>query len=279
MPDLIAADGDAEKAARIASRSIAVFGGIYSNHLALEATLADARRRGATRFICLGDLGGFGPNPDRVLPILREHEVTVLQGNYDHSVGHGLDDCACGYTDPRDNHFARLSYSYTLGRSSDELRTYLRALPAAITETWGGRRVRMAHGSPRQVNEFLWESTSSDAFLRRLMDDADRAEILLVTHTGIPWERRLPDGRLVINVGAIGRPANDGLTDVWYTLVRVDDSGVTPERVRVAYDHERLAAEMRAESLPEEFVATIESGWWTTCLEILPPKERLRGRY
>jgi hypothetical protein len=47
----------------------------------------------------------------------------------------------------------------------------------------------------------------------------------------------------------------------------------------VAYDHLTLAAEMRDERLPEEFVETIETGWWTTCLEVLPMKERARGRW
>ncbi len=56
-------------------------------------------------------------------------------------------------------------------------------------------------------------------------------------------------------------------------------TGSTFELVPVAYDHLRLAAEMRAERLPEEFVETIVSGWWTTCLEILPARERLRGRF
>jgi hypothetical protein len=45
------------------------------------------------------------------------------------------------------------------------------------------------------------------------------------------------------------------------------------------YDYERLAAEMTSEGLPEEFVETIRTGWWTTCNEILPAKERARGIY
>ena len=51
------------------------------------------------------------------------------------------------------------------------------------------------------------------------------------------------------------------------------------EFIPIDYDHERLAAEMRAERLPEEFIDTILTGWWTTCLEVLPAKERRRGRY
>ena len=51
------------------------------------------------------------------------------------------------------------------------------------------------------------------------------------------------------------------------------------EHVPVAYDHDRLAREMRDEGLPAEFVETVLTGYWTTCLEILPAKERARGRH
>ena len=260
-------------------RRVAVFGGVYNNHLALEATIAESRRRGATELYCLGDLGGFGPHPDRVFPILEREGVIVLQGNYDHAIGHELPDCGCGYTDPRDNHFARLSYDYTLRKTSPRHHAYLRALPPAIERAWGDERVRMAHGSPRQVNEFLWESTSPDAFLERLLDGA-RCDVLFVTHTGIPWTRRLPSGRLVVNVGAIGRPANDGRTEVWSSIATIPPRGrVEVELVPIAYDHARLAREMRDEGICAEFVESIETGWWTTCLEILPAKERARGRF
>ncbi|MGH2514428.1 MAG: metallophosphoesterase family protein, partial [Ktedonobacterales bacterium] len=57
---------------------IAVFGGVYNNYLALEAVLRDAQRRGATAFYCLGDMGGFGPCPDKVFPILHEFGVTCI---------------------------------------------------------------------------------------------------------------------------------------------------------------------------------------------------------
>ena len=256
----------------------AVFGGVYNNWLALEATLDDAQRRGCRDVYCLGDLGGFGPHPDRVFPILQERGVVVMQGNYDHSIGHDLGDCGCGYTDPRDNHYARLSYDYTRARTSPSWRPLLRALPPSLRATWGGQRVLMSHGSPRKVNEFLWESTTPDAFVARMMS-AHACDALFVTHTGVPWQRRLADGRLIVNVGAIGRPANDGRTDVWYAIVSERSAGIDVELVPLAYDWQRLAAEMRAERLPAEFIETVETGWWTTCLEILPAKERARGRY
>lgn len=256
---------------------LACFGGVYSNHLALEAVLADAADAAPGEAHCLGDLGAFGPRPDRACEIVQAAGIPVVAGNYDVSVGQGLDDCRCGYTDPRDNHFAAISYRYTFARTSPGHRSWMRTLPLARRLEIAGRRVLLCHGSPRRVNEFLWESTSSDAFLGWLLN-ASSADVLCVSHTGLPWHRRLPDGRAVVNVGAIGRPANDGDPRVVYAVLDFGDE-VEVEWRRVAYDHAALAEEMRAEELPEEFGETIETGWWTTCLEVLPAKERARGLY
>lgn len=258
---------------------VALFGGVYSNHLALRATLEDASAAGAGAVVCLGDLGAFGPHPDRSCEIVREAGIPVVQGNYDHSLGNDLPDCRCGYTDPRDNHFAALSYRYTYHRTSGRHRAWMRTLPRALRFRMADRRILACHASPRRMNEFLWESTSPDHFLLRLLEEAG-ADVLCVSHTGIPWFRRLPGRRAVLNAGAIGRPANDGRTSVPYALLSLDGCGEPQvEWRRVAYDHERLAAQMREEELPEEFVETVLTGWWTTCLEVLPAKERAAGRY
>ncbi len=255
---------------------LAILGGPYNNHLALRAVLDDARARGAARIFCLGDLGGFGPNPGKIYPLLREYEVFTIAGNYDRSLADRLSDCGCGYTHPDDNRYAQLSYDYTDRRTTDSERAWLSALPEQVAFERRGRRYRLCHGSPRRVNEFLWESASSDAFLLRLAREAG-ADTLLCTHTGIPWQRLLPGGTRIVNVGAVGRPANDGRTGVWYAWLPAgsDDAEFIPVR----YDHEALALEMEAERLPAAFLETIRTGWWTTCLEILPAKERARGRH
>jgi diadenosine tetraphosphatase ApaH/serine/threonine PP2A family protein phosphatase len=261
---------------------IAVLGGVYSNYLALEAVLADARAAGAQAIFCLGDIGAFGPHPDRAVDLLRGSEVHTLQGNYDDSVGNSLDDCQCGYTDPRDNHYAQQSYDYTLANTRADNRAWLRDLPPWFRCRLGQARVLMSHGSPRRVNEFLWQSTTPEPFIRRLLGEHD-ADLILCTHTGLPWHRFTDDApgrRGLVNVGAIGRPANDGDPRVCYDLLEAEPHGrIRIETRKVAYDHARLAAEMRAEGLPEEFVETIVTGWWTTCLEILPARERQAGRH
>jgi predicted phosphodiesterase len=256
---------------------IAVFGGIYSNYLALAAALRDARRRGVDGCYCLGDLGAFGPHPDRVFPVLEEAGVLCVQGNYDHSIGNELEDCQCGYTDPRDNFFAQISYDYTLAQTNPANRAWLKDLPPQRRLRLGHYEVLLCHGSPRRTNEFLWESTTPTHFLE-FLTETYQADVILATHTGIKWHRRLAGDRHFVNVGVLGRPENDGRTNVWYALLEARPE-LTVEFVPVGYDHHRLAQEMRAEKLPEEFVATVLTGWWTTCLEILPAKERRRGKY
>ncbi len=256
---------------------LALFGGVYSNHLALRAVLADIAPRGADLAWCLGDLGGFGPHPDRSAEILRASGIPMLRGNYDDSIGHDRADCACGYSDPRDNHFAQRSYDYTVANTSANHKRWMRGLPEQARLEFEGRRVLLCHGSPRRVNEFLWESACSDAFLAWLCDTYE-ADLIVCGHSGIPWHRALPAGRHVMNVGAIGRPANDGRAGVWYAEVEFGNEVSVGFR-RVDYDHEVLAREMEDERLPAEFIETIRTGWWTTCLENLPAKERMRGRH
>lgn len=260
-------------------RRILVFGGIYNNHFALAALLEEAARRAVDAVYCLGDLGGFGPNPERVRPLLLAGNVRAQQGNYEESLASGREDCNCGYTDPRDNHFAQVSYRYTEQNCSAEFKAWMGALPRRRRVRVGGRELLLVHGSPRRINEFLFRSTSPVPFLEVLLDQ-ERADALLCTHTGLHWHRRLPSGRDAINVGVIGRPANDGDVRVWYAVIEEGAGGdLAVELAPLRYDHLGLAAEMRAERLPEEFVETVTSGWWTTCLEILPPRERAASRF
>jgi predicted phosphodiesterase/uncharacterized Fe-S cluster-containing radical SAM superfamily protein len=255
---------------------IAICGGPYANPYALEAMLRDARERGCERVFCLGDLGGFGAACDAVWPLLVENGVECIAGNYDIAIGRGDEDCGCGYSDPRDNELAQLIYDYTRKHTSARFAAWMRDLPGEHRERIGEVDVHMVHGSPLAVNDFSWESLTDGELRERV--DASGADVLLCTHTGIPWQREL-DGTLVVNVGAIGRPANDGRTETWYAVVDLDAGAARAELVPVAYDWRAQAASMRAAGLPEAFVETVETGWWTTCLEVVPPRERARGRF
>ena len=152
------------------------------------------------------------------------------------------------------------------------------ALPERRRIRVGERELLLVHGSPRRVNEFLFHSTCSISFLE-LLATQNGCDGVLCTHTGLHWHRRLPSGKDLINVGTIGRPANDGKRHVWYAMLRAQGAGLDVSLLPLRYDAEGLAQEMRSESLPEEFIDTILGGWWTTCLEILPARERAASKF
>jgi predicted phosphodiesterase len=259
-------------------RRVAFFGGIYSNYLALERAISLARSRNVEAMVALGDFGAFGPHPDRTVEILRSAAIPAIQGNYEESLATAAEDCHCGYTDPRDNAFAQISYDYTREKTAGDHKAWMATLPSQARLTIGGKRLLLCHGSPRRINEFLWETATPRPFIEKLLDDHD-ADLIVCTHTGLHWKRLTAPGRGIVNVGALGRPANDGMTSVWFAVLEERAGEVVVEFVPVEYDHGRLAREMASEGLPKEFVETIETGWWTTCLEILPAKERARGRF
>ncbi|MBO8190555.1 radical SAM protein [Streptomyces oryzae] len=255
---------------------IAVCGGPYANPYALHAFADDARRRGCERLFCLGDLGGFGAEMDPLWPILTSKSIECVAGNYDVALARGDEDCGCGYRDPKDNEYAQLIYDHTRAATSPQFAAWMGTLPTERRETIAGVDVHMVHGSTLALNDFWWESLPPDEHRQRVR--ASGADVVLCTHSGLPWQRTV-DGTLVVNVGVIGKPANDGRREVRYAVLDLEAGRTEAELVPLAYDWRAQAASMRAVGLPECLVETVETGWWTTCLEILPPRERSRGRF
>ncbi|TAM85242.1 MAG: radical SAM protein [Jatrophihabitans sp.] len=255
---------------------VAVCGGPYANPYALRAFVADARARGCERLFCLGDLGGFGAEMDALWPVIVEAGIECVAGNYDVALARGDPDCGCGYRDARDNAYAQLIYDHTRSHTGAAFTAWMRRLPTERRLTLGGARVHLVHGSPLAINDFWWESLPDAEHRARVR--ASGAEVICCTHSGLPWQRRV-DGRLVVNVGVLGKPANDGCRNVWYAVLDLEHGQARADLVPLEYDWPAQAASMRAAGLPEAFTETIETGWWTTCLEVLPPRERARGRY
>lgn len=255
---------------------IAVCGGPYANPYALRAFVDDARRRGCQQLYCLGDLGGFGADVDALWPILADNDVVCVAGNYDVAIARADPDCGCGYRDERDSAHAQLIYDHTLAHTSRDFAAWMDQLPTERRVQVDGTHVHLVHGSPLALNDFWWESRSEDEHRQRVA--ASGADVILCSHSGLPWQRRI-GSTLVVNVGVLGKPANDGRTEVWYAVLDVDDGAARSELVPLAYDWQAQARSMRAAGLPEAYLETIETGWWTTCLEVLPPVERARGRF
>jgi predicted phosphodiesterase len=242
----------------------------------MRAFIDDARGNGAERLYCLGDLGGYGAEPEAIWELLTGNDVTCTAGNYDVAIAAGAGDCGCGYTDPRDQEYAQAMYDYTLSRTSTAFAAWMGALPTERRERIGGCEVHFVHGSTIGLNDFWWESLPEAEHRRRA--EASDADLIMCTHSGLPWARRV-GGSLVVNVGVLGRPPNDGFTDVRYAIADLAGGRLEVRIVSLAYDWRAQAAALRRAGLPEEFAWTCETGWWTTCLEILPAAERSRGAF
>jgi hypothetical protein len=253
--------------------TIALAGGPYSNFAAMAAFIAETA--GLESRFCLGDIGGFGPLPDRTLELIRAADLVCLQGNYDHAIGHGENDCGCGYLDPLDRHYAQISYDYTERTTSAHHKAWLRELPEQVLLHWRGRRILLCHGSPDQVNEFVWESLTPDGTIEDWLRRYDVFAIC-ATHSGLPWIRTLADGRFWFNAGVIGRPAHEDSARVFYGVIDfpLGATAPIPRLVALDYDPAPVAAAMRTEGLLEVFVESLLKGRWTTCCNILPGDER-----
>ena len=196
---------------------IAFFADIHANLPAFEAALADARGRGATHLICLGDLVGYGPQPAETVERVREVSNGTLMGNHDAA--------ACGLLDPKlFNAFAHETAERAALALDSEAKTYLRDLPY-ILELPG---IACAHSGFVAPEYFNYLETKEDA--ARNLAAMPGFPLLVVGHTHFPalFKQETKDGpirklpaadltlkpgaRYVVNPGAIGFPRGDTLT-------------------------------------------------------------------
>lgn len=252
-------------------KKIAVCGGPYNNFEAVETFLketADFEYR-----FCLGDMGGFGPYPDRTIELLKNSNIQCIQGNYDYSVGNSEPECGCGYLDPVDRHFAQVSFDYTFKMTSEKHKPWLKSLPPQIELSWNENKILLCHGSPDETNEFVWESETSN---KKIADWLGKYGVdgICATHSGLPWIRSVSDNGFWMNVGVLGRPAHEGKPHVYYATIALQEENLNPQLHKMNYNFKKVITEMRAEKLPEEFCRSLEEGIWTTCFNIMPPKER-----
>jgi putative phosphoesterase len=238
--------------------TLALLADIHANAAALEAVLADLAERRIPEVYCLGDLVGYGPEPNEVVSLLRDAGIACVRGNYDDGVGFRRGSCGCFYADDEVRAIGEASYAYTDDEVSDDNREWLASLPDELRLELVGWRVRLVHGSPRRINEYLLADRDERTY-HRLAREADAA-ILAFGHTHQTWHR-VYDGVMFLNVGSVGRP-KDGDPRAAYTLLRLDEggprvgkgmvlvAGASVEVVRVPYDVERTVRGVLAARLP-----------------------------
>ena len=229
--------------------SAAVITDIHANLPALEAVLARIEALGVEQVFCGGDLVGYGPHPNEVCRLIAETPIPTIYGNYDYAIAREEEDCGCAYITPHDRDLGQLSVDWTLAHTSRESKDFLRGLPFDLHFPVGGTDVHLVHGSPRKVNEYLFEDKPARLYER--LAAAERDQVLAFGHTHKPWIHEY-GGVLFVNCGSVGKP-KDGDQRAAFALL-LDTGGELEVNIeRVAYDAKAVAAEVRRAGLPDEF--------------------------
>jgi putative phosphoesterase len=228
---------------------IAIFSDVHSNLPSLEAVLADIDTAGVDARYVLGDLVGYAPWPNEVLERLRAEEVPIVMGNYDDGTGFGRDECGCAYTNPVEKALGDEGFAWTKAHTSDANKAWLRSLTPEIRFEADGHRFLLVHGSPRRINEYLYED-KPDATFARIAAGAN-ADVIVCGHTHRPYDKTVAGTRF-INVGSAGKP-KDGDPRACWALIETSTDDVRVDFRRVAYDVEAAARAVEASELPSEF--------------------------
>jgi len=236
--------------------SVAIVTDIHGNLPALEAALARVDELAPDAIYCGGDLVGYGPWPNEVCRLIEDRGIPTIYGNYDHAIGSEEDDCGCAYITEHDRELGQRSVVWTLAHTDRRSKDYMRGLPFDLRFELGGRRVRLVHGSPRKVNEYLFEDKPAKTF-ERIAAGAD-CDVLVFGHTHKPWIATF-GGVLFVNCGSVGKP-KDGDRRGAFAVLRATEEGVAARIERFDYDAELASREVAAAGLPGEFAEKLLTG-------------------
>jgi predicted phosphodiesterase len=206
----------------------AVLSDIHGNIQALEAVLDQAVELGCKKIYVLGDIVGYGANPNECIDLLRSWNAQALLGNHDAAVA-GLDGDDCF------NFAAREGVAYCRKVLTNENMAWLRNLPGQLRPC---PDVLMVHGSPWDRDEYLSGPWAPTVAADRLMAQ-EGSGLCFFGHTHLPVIARSrsgrPDVRVMVNPGSVGQPrdrCHDASFAVW------EDAEDSVDIVRVGYDIE-----------------------------------------
>jgi putative phosphoesterase len=208
---------------------------VHANLPALEAALAALAARGIGRYVCAGDLVGYGPFPNECVERIAGLDVTCVAGNHDLIVLGRLDDGRCIPV-------ARETLRWTRAVLAPEAHAYLERLPL-LAETGG---VFVAHGTLDDPERYVTSTEAAARELAKLSDTHAEARALVVGHTHRP---RVHGTRpLFVNPGAVGQSRE---LRVRARCAVLDVDALTVELIAVPYDTDRTRRALRAHGLPE----------------------------
>jgi len=256
---------------------ISLFSDIHANLPALEAFFADVDVRQPDMIYCLGDLVGYNIWPNEVVNEIRKRRIPTIAGNYDFGIGRMSNDCGCAYKTDEEKDMGKISISYTNSIMKEEERAYLRTLPAHLKIEFQLNEDKLnlvlVHGSPRKINEYLFEDRDKKSMLR-IMETAD-ADVMCFGHTHKPYHRILNSAqetepahyRHAINIGSIGKP-KDSNPEGGYVMLTInknssttDKDTITAEFIRFKYDVEKAAKAVEDSPLPNEYATMLRQGF------------------
>ena len=239
----------------------AILADIHSNLAAFEAVLGDADSRGGfDKIWCLGDVVGYGPDPNECIKRLRQFEHVCIAGNHDWA--------AIGKMDTSEfNPVAAAAAHWTAQQLTAEDKDYLLSLPLTLREN----DFTLAHGSPREP---IWEYLLSTEAAQDNFAYFETA-YCLVGHSHIPLifelvsnkavYRMFPEGanlklgkkRIIINPGGVGQP-RDGDPRASYAIY--DSEAQTVRHYRVEYDIPATQKKMAEQGLPTPLILRLSVG-------------------
>jgi putative phosphoesterase len=228
---------------------VAVITDIHGNLTALEAALARIEALGIDQVYCGGDLVGYGPSPNEVCALVQERGIQTIYGNYDYAIGRELDDCGCAYVTEHDRELGQRSVAWTLAHTDPASKAFMRDLPFDLRFAVGDADVHLVHGSPRKVNEYLFEDKPARLYER--LARAEDAGTLVFGHTHKPWIHDYGGVRFV-NCGSVGKP-KDGDPRGGFAVLEPARDGVWARIERFDYDAGAVAREVAAAGLPGEY--------------------------
>jgi putative phosphoesterase len=237
---------------------LAILADLHGNSAATEAVLQAIDAEAPDAIYCLGDLVGYGALPNETISLIRERAIPTIMGNYDDGVGFDRDDCGCAYKNAEEAERGQQSLVWTRATTTKFNKTYLRSLAPEIRLEVEGVRIRLVHGSPRRMNEYLFEDRDPQS-LARIARMAE-CDVLVFGHTHKPWVKEIA-GVLMVNAGSAGKPKDGDPRAAWALLTIDAKRAINVEIRRVTYDVAAIANAIRAaEGLPDQFADDVETG-------------------
>jgi len=242
----------------------------------LEAFFKDVEKHQPDVLYCLGDLVGYNIWPNEVINEIRKRHIPTIAGNYDFGIGRRSDDCGCAYKEEHEKEMGKISISFTNSIIKEEERNYLRTLPAHIHVEFklndDSLFLLMVHGSPRKINEYLFEDRDEKSLMRIM--ETYYADVMLFGHTHKPYHRVFeytkedkPAYRHAINIGSIGKP-KDGNPQGGYVILTINENSSISNKdnigidfIRFDYDVETAAKAIETSPLPNEYAEMLRKGF------------------